>query len=160
MNLRPDYHKYLASREWQLKRQAVRRRSRGLCERYSLNPSSQVNHLSYKNLGNEPLEDLQDLCSHCHKFVSGKSSYDPLNPPLMEEKFLQEQVLEHDLQADILGPILAKGLAISTPEAMVEWNTEVATQISRYWDNAFLQGRLAQIKLRVNQQFYNRTRAS
>jgi hypothetical protein len=150
----------MASREWALKKQQVRMRSRGICERCQIHVATQVHHITYQNLGNEPLCDLQDVCTACHKFVSGKSSYDPLNPPITEDKFLQQQVLEHDLQPDILGPTLAKGLAVSSPEELVKWNTEVAIQIGRLSDNPSLQGRLAQIKLRVNQQFYNRKRAS
>jgi hypothetical protein len=71
------YGKYIASREWALKKEAVKDRSGGICERCKANPSSSVHHLSYKNLYNEPLEDLLDVCEYCHEYLSGKSSIDP-----------------------------------------------------------------------------------
>lgn len=72
-----DYKKYLASREWALKREAVRKRSGNKCERCGLNPQEAVHHLTYTNVGNEPLEDLQAVCNPCHEFLSGKSDIDP-----------------------------------------------------------------------------------
>lgn len=72
-----DYKQYLASREWALKREAVRRRSGNKCERCKTGPQDAVHHLTYANVGNEPLEDLQAVCDPCHAFLSGKSDYDP-----------------------------------------------------------------------------------
>jgi len=71
------YKAYLASREWALKREAVRRRGGNKCERCKTGPQDAVHHLTYANVGNEPLEDLQAICNPCHEFLSGKSNFDP-----------------------------------------------------------------------------------
>ena len=71
------YGKYLASREWALKKEEVKKRSRGRCERCCRNQSVAVHHLSYQHIYNEPLEDLLDVCEECHEYLSGKSNMDP-----------------------------------------------------------------------------------
>ena len=71
------YPQYLASREWALKREAVRKRSGNKCERCKKAPQDAVHHLTYERVGNEHLEDLQAICDPCHEFLSGKSDYDP-----------------------------------------------------------------------------------
>lgn len=78
-----DYQAYLASREWALKREAVRKRSGNRCERVIDGrrcPKSQqsVHHLTYARIGHELLEDLLAVCNDCHKWLSGKSNFDPL----------------------------------------------------------------------------------
>jgi hypothetical protein len=73
-----QYHKYLASREWGLKKRAIKERSGGICERCHNAPMENVHHLTYKRLYNEPLEDLQGLCRACHVFESGVTDSDPL----------------------------------------------------------------------------------
>ncbi len=74
-----DYHEYLASRDWALKREAVKERAGNICERCFLNSIKNVHHLSYANVGDEPLEDLQGLCRPCHEYLSAKRDDDPLN---------------------------------------------------------------------------------
>jgi hypothetical protein len=71
------YHVYLASREWALKKEAVKDRSGGICERCMNNKSEAVHHLSYQHIYDEPLEDLLDVCGACHEYLSGKSNIDP-----------------------------------------------------------------------------------
>lgn len=76
-----DYQEYLASRKWALKREAVRKRSNNRCERILKGRrcvwyQEAVHHLTYRNIGNEPLEDLMAVCNDCHKFLSGKTSFD------------------------------------------------------------------------------------
>src|SRR5215831_14192625 len=78
---REEYQTYLASREWALKREAIRERARGICERCRLNQMEAVHHLTYARIGNEPLEDLQAVCNLCHEFLSGKTSVDPVLRP-------------------------------------------------------------------------------
>jgi hypothetical protein len=73
------YCAYLCSREWKLKVNKIKVRSKGNCERCKKNKSSQVHHLTYIRIYKEKLTDLQDLCEGCHKYVSGKSNIDPLN---------------------------------------------------------------------------------
>lgn len=74
------YRRYLASREWGLKKRAVAERSGGICERCHRNPANQVHHLSYEHLYNEPLEDLQHICGPCHEYESGLTDFDPAIP--------------------------------------------------------------------------------
>lgn len=75
-----EYHAYLASREWALKREAVRRRSGNRCERCNERPQQAVHHLTYKNLGDEPLHELQAICNPCHEYLSGVREDDPMLP--------------------------------------------------------------------------------
>jgi hypothetical protein len=70
-------HAYYASREWGLKKEAVRQRAKGMCERCKVNRMRSVHHLSYARLYDEELEDLQALCEPCHQFTHGKSHFDP-----------------------------------------------------------------------------------
>lgn len=72
-----DYHRYLASREWALRRAAIRRRARGKCERCHYHKMDAVHHLTYERVGHEPLSDLMAICDGCHKFVSAESDQDP-----------------------------------------------------------------------------------
>lgn len=89
------YAEYLASREWALRREAVRRRSGNKCERCKRGPQDAVHHLTYANVGNEPLEDLQAICHPCHEFLSGKSHQDPVS--LCAEQSLEEILEACDL---------------------------------------------------------------
>ncbi len=76
-NEKEKYTAYLGSREWAEKRESVRRRGGGICERCKKNPMYACNHLSYERRYNERLEDLRAVCQECHKFIHGKSNYDP-----------------------------------------------------------------------------------
>jgi 5-methylcytosine-specific restriction endonuclease McrA len=70
-------HVYLCSREWAVRRERIRRRARGRCERCRRARMNAVHHLTYARLGHERDSDLQAICDPCHEFVSGKSDYDP-----------------------------------------------------------------------------------
>lgn len=72
-----EYQAYLASREWSLKREAVRERSGNQCERCWTAPQQAVNHMSYEHIYDEPLEELLAVCNPCHAWLSGKSDDDP-----------------------------------------------------------------------------------
>lgn len=72
-----EYQKYLASRRWAQKREAIRRRSGNTCERCLERPMDAVHHLTYEHIGHEPLADLIAICDDCHQFLSGKSTHDP-----------------------------------------------------------------------------------
>lgn len=72
-----NYQTYLASREWALKKEAVRKRSGGICERCKNAPHQQTHHLTYARIGCELLEDLQGVCRACHEYLSGKTNQDP-----------------------------------------------------------------------------------
>ena len=71
------YKLYICSREWNEKVRAVRKRSKGICERCKNNPGGQTHHLTYIRLYKERLSDLSDLCSGCHSYISCKSDIDP-----------------------------------------------------------------------------------
>jgi len=72
-----DYQRYLASREWAVRKRAVRERAQGCCERCLLLPLAATHHLTYEHVGAEPLEDLQGVCKPCHAFESGLADFDP-----------------------------------------------------------------------------------
>lgn len=82
---REKYKFYMCSREWNEKVRDVRKRSKNICERCKINPGGQTHHLTYIRLYNEKLDDLQDWCDGCHKFVSGKSDFDPLTTKKKEK---------------------------------------------------------------------------
>ena len=72
-----SYGTYLASREWALKKVAVRARSGGTCENCRRNLATQTHHLTYDRLYNERLDDLMDVCRPCHEYFSGRTHVDP-----------------------------------------------------------------------------------
>ena len=74
-----DYKRYLASREWATKREAVRQRSHNTCERCEILPQCAVHHLTYERIGHELIEDLQAICEPCHLYESGKIPVDPVD---------------------------------------------------------------------------------
>lgn len=59
------YSNYLDSYEWGKKRQQKLDQADGVCERCG-DKATEVHHLSYRNAGNEPLEDLMAICYWCH----------------------------------------------------------------------------------------------
>jgi DNA polymerase len=86
---RKEYQEYLASREWALKREAVRERANSRCERNISIPFNgniehfrcvgrheSTHHKTYANVGHEPLEDLMAVCNDCHSWLSGKTDVD------------------------------------------------------------------------------------
>ena len=75
---REKYQAYLCSREWAEKREAVKERAGGKCERCTVLPIDAVHHLTYKRKYAERLEDLSAICTPCHEFTHGKSDFDPL----------------------------------------------------------------------------------
>jgi hypothetical protein len=75
--MRFDYDRYLCSRSWALKREAVKARAGNICERCKSAPIRDVHHLSYENVGQEDLADLEGLCRPCHEFLSAVSDHDP-----------------------------------------------------------------------------------
>lgn len=67
---------YLKSDIWLRKRDLVMRRSNNKCEAKligCLGIASQVHHLSYRNWRQEPLGDLQAICSFCHSYITSVS---------------------------------------------------------------------------------------
>lgn len=72
-----SYGRYLASREWAVKKREVRARSGGLCERCHFRPATQVHHRDYSHTGNERLDELQHVCRPCRLFESAEIEWDP-----------------------------------------------------------------------------------
>ncbi len=75
---RSEYQAYLASREWALLREAVRRRADDRCERCRRAKMDAVHHRTYERIGHEDLDDLVAICDPCHEFESGKRAVDPM----------------------------------------------------------------------------------
>lgn len=82
-----DYHRYMASREWALKRQEIRARSAQKCERCKRREMTSVHHLTYERLGRELLSDLLAVCKPCHEWLSGKSDIDPAEAEVQISKW-------------------------------------------------------------------------
>jgi hypothetical protein len=72
-----QYGRYLCSREWALKKRAVKDRCRGVCERCNFHSMEHVHHLTYIRKFNERLEDLQGVCKGCHDFIHAITDIDP-----------------------------------------------------------------------------------
>ena len=72
-----DRQAYYCSREWGLKKEEVKRRSGGLCERCRQHNAEAVHHKTYARLYNEELTDLWHLCRGCHDYVHGRSDVEP-----------------------------------------------------------------------------------
>ncbi len=97
-----NYKKYLASREWAERKEAVKKRDAGRCERCGVGHHESVHHLTYEHIGHEPLEDLQGVCNACHEFLSAKSSDDPV----ANLKFLVVALPKSGLDGDAIKAVL------------------------------------------------------
>lgn len=70
------YNTYLISNEWIDKRAQVLARDRWKCQEKRNGctvSATEVHHLTYKNVGDEPLEDLLSVCHHCHELITAES---------------------------------------------------------------------------------------
>ena len=65
------YTQYLKSDVWRDKRHLVHRRAGGRCEACGVATSTNVHHLTYANVGAEPLFDLVAVCQSCHDEIHG-----------------------------------------------------------------------------------------
>lgn len=63
------YPKYLASAEWREKRLKVLERDNYLCQSCLTAKAQAVHHLTYRNVGCEPLFDLVSVCNNCHDII-------------------------------------------------------------------------------------------
>jgi 5-methylcytosine-specific restriction endonuclease McrA len=64
-----EYLQYMQSLAWYAKRREKLASVGNRCERCGKSGKDvvlEIHHLSYRHLGNEPLEDLQALCFACH----------------------------------------------------------------------------------------------
>jgi hypothetical protein len=64
------YEAYLCSPEWRGRRKQVLERDAYLCQACRISRATQVHHLTYKHLGNEPLFDLVAVCVPCHERIT------------------------------------------------------------------------------------------
>lgn len=71
------YTLYLKTEHWQGLRVEVIKRAKGICEECRADQIKDVHHLTYKNVGNENLEDLKGMCDYCHQNRHGKRSKSP-----------------------------------------------------------------------------------
>jgi len=95
--VRVDYGRYMASRAWALKREAVAKRAKGNCERCQDAPVHSIHHFSYAHLGNEPLTDLVAVCETCHRYLSGKQEVDPALKGLISHYLMRDEVPRKEL---------------------------------------------------------------
>jgi 5-methylcytosine-specific restriction endonuclease McrA len=66
------YYKYvthLQSDYWRNIRRKALERDNEICQECMQAKATEVHHLTYRNMGNEPLEDLVSLCSRCHRSI-------------------------------------------------------------------------------------------
>ena len=71
-----DYDKYIVSLEWRSVRNDALRRAGDECQ-MCRKTATEVHHNTYKNLGNEPPEDLIALCGDCHDKFHQRGDYAP-----------------------------------------------------------------------------------
>jgi 5-methylcytosine-specific restriction endonuclease McrA len=71
---RAAYENYLKTPQWFKKRDRVLKRDKQLCQACLIHPATQVHHLSYKFLGDEPLFHLTSVCSNCHERLHRKEN--------------------------------------------------------------------------------------
>lgn len=67
-----DYEEYLGSEKWAEKRQKVLRRDLRRCQACLDSEATQVHHLTYDRIFEEPLFDLVSVCRPCHERLHRK----------------------------------------------------------------------------------------
>lgn len=63
---------HLHSEYWKNIRQLVLERDKGICQSCKTEKAKEVHHLTYKNLGNETIDELISYCRACHEKAHGK----------------------------------------------------------------------------------------
>lgn len=63
------YYEYLKSHQWELKRNAVFQREKGICQGCCEWSIENTHHLTYAHLFDELLFELVGLCENCHRKV-------------------------------------------------------------------------------------------
>jgi len=64
------YDAYLHTVEWQQRKRLVLKRCNGICEACGRRPATEIHHLTYKHVCNEPLFDLVGICRDCHEDIT------------------------------------------------------------------------------------------
>ncbi len=73
------YYAYLGSDAWKQKRQLIYERDNKICQVCKVETATEVHHLTYQNIFNEPLEDLISICSECHRKEHNKPTTEEIN---------------------------------------------------------------------------------
>jgi len=66
------YRDYLRSDLWGRKRKKILERDDHICQACLTNKATEAHHLTYANLGDEPLFELISLCHRCHEKIENK----------------------------------------------------------------------------------------
>ncbi len=66
---------YYHSEAWEIKRAFVLHRAKGRCDKCGSKGPLQVHHITYDRLYDESPEDLEALCSRCHKRADKQREY-------------------------------------------------------------------------------------
>lgn len=70
------YPEYLRSDDWKIKRKLVLKRDKNICQSCLAAKASEVHHVTYKHIFNEPLFDLVSVCTPCHISITLMDSYE------------------------------------------------------------------------------------
>jgi len=71
-----EYKKYLSSPDWKYRRKKVFSRDGYTCQACLEQPATEVHHLTYSHVFNEPLFDLISVCGPCHRSIT-EMDHDP-----------------------------------------------------------------------------------
>jgi len=66
---RKVYYEYLKSDKWKRKRDKVMLRDKNVCQACLTREATDVHHLTYERIYNEPLFDLVAICRPCHEKI-------------------------------------------------------------------------------------------
>lgn len=64
-----NYHKYLKSAEWKIIRDKIIERDNGMCLYCKTKPAQEVHHKHYRTIYKENIDDLESVCSDCHRSI-------------------------------------------------------------------------------------------
>ncbi len=70
------YEKYIQSPEWRIRADMAKYRAGFLCQSCGKTSDLQAHHRTYERLGHELPDDIEVLCSECHKARHGKLLYE------------------------------------------------------------------------------------
>jgi 5-methylcytosine-specific restriction endonuclease McrA len=74
-----EYRAYLSSPEWKAKRTKVLARDKYVCQACLSRPATEIHHLTYDHVGNEPLFELTSVCATCHEQLTELDNQRRLN---------------------------------------------------------------------------------
>jgi 5-methylcytosine-specific restriction endonuclease McrA len=72
------YGYYLESDGWKIKRKQKLKENGEICDICKGNLNLQIHHKTYKNVGDELMDDLQVLCRNCHTQVHNFPNYESI----------------------------------------------------------------------------------